>query len=75
LLALNKKSEEGIEYLEKVSSTYIKDENFKIHYALCLLKVSELNKDDKMKQKALKFYEKIEHKEQIPKEVIELLKF
>ncbi|MEP7094987.1 MAG: hypothetical protein ABI793_13090, partial [Flavobacterium sp.] len=75
LLALNKKYEEGIEYLEKSSSTYKKDENFRIHYALCLLKVSELKKDEKMKQKALKFYDKIEHKEQIPKGIKDLLKF
>lgn len=75
LLTLNKKYEEGLEYLEKIFSTYKKDENFKIHYSLCLLKVSEIKNDEKMKQKALKFYEKIENKEQIPENIKPLLKF
>ena len=75
LLALNKKYEEGLENLEKSISTFKKDENFKIHYALCLLKVSEIKNDDKMKQKALKFYDKIENKEQIPENIKSLLKF
>jgi tetratricopeptide (TPR) repeat protein len=75
LLALNKKYEEGLGCLEKSSSSYKKDENYKIHYSLCLLKVSELKNDEKMKQKAQKFYDKIEHKEQIPKEIKDLLIF
>lgn len=75
LLALNKKYEEGLESLEKCYSTYKKDENFKIHYSLCLLKVSEIKKDEKMKQKAMKFYEKIENKDQIPENIKPLLKF
>jgi len=74
-LSLNKRYEEGLEYLDKSYSSHKKDENFKIHYSLCLLKVSELKNDEKMKQKALKFYEKIDHKEEIPKDIKELLKF
>jgi len=75
LLTLNKKYEEGLENLEKCYSTYKKDENFKIHYSLCLLKVSEIKNDEKMKQKALKFYEKIDYKDQIPENIKSLLKF
>jgi hypothetical protein len=75
LLTLNKKYEESLEYFDKSYSTYKRDENYNIHYSLSLLKVSELRKDEKMKQKALKYYEKIEHKEEMPKEVKELLIF
>ena len=75
LLTLNKRYEEGLDFLEKSYSSYKKDENFKIHYSLCLLKVSEIKNDEKMKQKALKHYEKIENKEQIPKNIKPLLKF
>lgn len=75
LLTLNRKYEEGLENLEKSFSTYKKDENYKIHYSLCLLEVSKLKNDEKMKQKALKFYEKIEFKERIPKEIKDLLIF
>lgn len=74
LLTLNKKYEEGLEYLENSYSTYKKDENFKIHYSLCLLKVSEIKNDVKMRQKSLKFYEKIEHKDQIPENIAPLFK-
>lgn len=75
LLALNKKYEEGLENLESCYSTYKKDETFKIHYSLCLLKVSEIKNDKKLKQKAVKIYEKIEHKDQIPDNVKSLLIF
>ena len=75
LLSQNKIYGEGLEYLEKCYSTYKKDENFKIHYSLCLLKVSEIINDEKMKKKALKFYEQIENKEQIPEELKTLFKF
>ena len=75
LLALNKRYEEGLENLEKSYSSYKKEDNFKIHYALCLLKVSERKNDAKMKQKAVKMYDKIDNKAEIPKEVAELLKF
>lgn len=75
LLTLNKRYEEGLDFLEKSYSTYKKDENFKIHYSLCLLKVSEIKNDEKMKQKALKQYEKIENKEQILENIKPLLKF
>jgi tetratricopeptide (TPR) repeat protein len=75
LLTLNKKYEAGLEYLERVHSTYKKDENFKMHYSLCLLKISELKNDDKLKRKASKVYDSIEHKDEIPKEVKDLLVF
>ena len=75
LLSDNKKYEEGLECFEKVYSTYKKDFNFKVHYSLCLLKVSEVRKDEKMKQKALKIYEKIDEKDQISKEIKDLLVF
>lgn len=75
LLTLNKRYEESIEYFEKTYSTYKKDENYNIHYSLSLLKVSEIRKDEKLKNKAKKLYDKIEHKEEIPKELNELLIF
>lgn len=75
LLTLNKKYEESLEYFDKSYSSFKKDENYNTHYSLSLLKVAELKKDEKMKQKALKIYEKIEHKEEIPKEIKELLVF
>ncbi|WP_394776959.1 tetratricopeptide repeat protein [Flavobacterium sp.] len=75
LLSDNEKYEEGLEYLDKVHSTYKKDFNFKVHYSLCLLKVSEVKKDEKMKQKALKIYEKIEEKDQISQEIKDQLIF
>jgi len=75
LLSQNKKYDEGLEYLEKCYSTYKKEENFKIHYSLCLLKVSEIKNDEKMKQKAFKFYEQIENKDQISEDIKTVLKF
>ncbi|TDO84230.1 hypothetical protein EV143_101678 [Flavobacterium chryseum] len=75
LLSLNKRYEEALPFLENVSSTYKKDFNFRVHYSLCLLKVSEMKKDEKMKQKAQKIYEKIEEKNEIPNELKELLVF
>lgn len=75
LLTLNKKYEESLEYFEKTYSTFKKDENYNIHYSLSLLKVSKLHSDEQMKKKAMKIYEKIEHKEEIPKELKDLLIF
>ncbi|MRX40548.1 hypothetical protein GJU43_14760 [Flavobacterium sp. LC2016-23] len=75
LLSLNKRYEEALPFLENVSSTYKKDFNFRVHYSLCLLKASEITKDEKMKQKAQKIYEKIEEKDQIPDELKELFVF
>jgi len=69
LLTLNKKYEQGLEALEKTNGAYKKDENFKIHYALCLLKVSEIKNDTKMKEKAFKVYDKIKNKEELSEEV------
>lgn len=75
LLTLNKRYDEGLELLESSYTNYKKDENFKIYYSLCLLEVSKVKNDEKMKKKASKMYEKIEQKDQIPLEVKELLKF
>lgn len=75
LLTLNKKYDEGLEYLEMCYGAYKKDFNYKVHYSLCLLKVSEIKNDEKMKSKAKKIYDKIDEKENIPKEIKDLLIF
>lgn len=75
LLTLNKRYDEALSFLEKSEKEFKKDFNFKIHYSLCLLKVSESLKDEKMKEKALKIYNKIENKEQIPEELKKLFVF
>ena len=75
LLTLNKKYDEGILYFEKCEKDFKKDINFKIHYSLCLLKVSEIKKDEKLKIKALKIYDKIENKESIPVDLKKLFIF
>ncbi|SMP27379.1 tetratricopeptide repeat protein [Flavobacterium hercynium] len=69
LLSLNKNYDEALVHLDNAYSSYKKDFNFKIHYSLSLLKVSETKKDDKMKKKAFNFYEKIKEKDVIPQEV------
>ncbi|MGN7810187.1 tetratricopeptide repeat protein [Flavobacterium sp. 22076] len=69
LLSLNKRYEDALPFLENISSTYKKDFNFRVHYSLCLLKVSEIRKDEKIKEKAQKIYEKIEDKNQIPDDI------
>mgnify|MGYP003575930885 CR=1 FL=1 len=75
LLSMNNKHNQALENLDKVYSSYKKDFNFKVYYSLSLLKVSEEKKDDKMKKKAFSIYEKIEEKDQIPKEVKDQLIF
>lgn len=75
LLAFNKNYEQGLENLENAFSEFKKDENFKTYYSLCLLKVSELKNDQKMRERAKKFYDKIENKENIPTITKELLVF
>jgi len=75
LLTLNRDYEQGLLFLEKAYSDYKKDENFKVHYALCLLKISESTHDAKMKEKSLKFYNKIENKEEIPEDIKALFKY
>jgi len=75
LLTLNKKYEEGLEYFEMCYDANKKDLNFKIHYSLCLLKVSEIKNDPKMKEKSKKMYNKIDNKDMIPKEIKDLLIF
>ncbi|WDF63124.1 hypothetical protein [Flavobacterium sp. KACC 22763] len=75
LLSMNNRHNEALENLDKVYSSYKKDFNFKVYYSLSLLKVSQEKKDDKMKKKALSIYEKIDEKDQIPKEVKDQLVF
>lgn len=75
LLAQNKQYEEGLVHLERSYSSHKNDPQFKIYYALCLLKVSELRKDPKMKQKAKKIYDKIEDKNGISASTAGLLIF
>ena len=71
-LAANKKIHE-----EQIDNyiMYVNLEKIKFSIIKILFDQKIDNKDDKMKQKALKFYAKIEHKEQIPKEIKDLLKF
>ncbi len=75
LLAQNKQYEEGLVHLERSYSSHRKDQEFRIYYALCLLKVSELRNDPKMKQKAKKIYDKIEDKTAISATNASLLVF
>ncbi|GGD99997.1 tetratricopeptide repeat protein [Planktosalinus lacus] len=75
LLTLNEKYEEGIKYLEKAKSTFKNDENFKIHYSLCLLKISQMNNDLKMRKKAKKIFNKIKNKNEIPEFIRQQLIF
>lgn len=69
LLTLNKKYLESLEHFDKCYSKYKKDDNFSVHYSYSLLKVSELNNDDKMKKKALKIFEKIKNKDEINEDI------
>lgn len=75
LLTINKHYEEGLECSEKCYSDFKKDDIFLSHYSLCLLKVSELKNDPKMKKKAQKIYEKIKQKDQIEPDIKSLLVF
>ncbi|MDV6169677.1 hypothetical protein R1T16_14665 [Flavobacterium sp. DG1-102-2] len=75
LLTLNKLYGEGLIFFEKSYSDFKKDDSFNAHYSLCLLKVAEYNNDARMKIKAKKIYDKIEHKDMIPEEVKDLLVF
>ncbi|WP_318642730.1 tetratricopeptide repeat protein [Flavobacterium ardleyense] len=75
LLAQDKQYEEGLVHLERSYDTHKRDEQFKIHYALCLLKVSEIRRDPKMMQKAKKIYDKIEDKSSISAATASLLVF
>jgi tetratricopeptide (TPR) repeat protein len=75
LLALTGKYEEGKEYLDKAPRRLKKQEHFNIFYSLCLLKIGIANQDDKLKKKAKKYYNKIQFKDEIPKDVKRLLVF
>lgn len=75
LLTLNKKYSEGKEFFEDSDKAFKKDDNYKIYYSLCLLKVSEELNDEKMKEKALKLYNKIEDKNQISDDFKKLFTF
>lgn len=69
LLTRNGKFSESLPYFEQCYSKYKKEDGFNTHYSYSLLKVSQINKDEKMKQKALKIYEKIKNKEEITEEI------
>jgi len=75
LLTLNRRYEESLDLFREVYSTYKKDDNYNLHYALSLLKVSDIKKDEKMKKEALKYYNKIKDKNNIPKEIKDQLAF
>jgi len=75
LLALTSKYEEGKECLEKAPKRLRKQEHFNIFYSLCLLKIGIANQDDKLKKKAKKYYKKIQFKNEIQKEVKDILVF
>jgi tetratricopeptide (TPR) repeat protein len=66
LLSSNGKYSEGLQLLDKCYSKFKNDNNFKVHYSLCLLKVSSENNDEKMKRKSLKYYKAITNKDEIP---------
>lgn len=66
LLTNLKRHQEAIELFENLGSRYRKDENFKIHYAFSLLKLSETSNDEKMKKKSSKTYNSIADKNLIP---------
>lgn len=74
LLTRNQKYREAIPYFEKTSK-FKKEPNYYIHYSLALLKTAEQTKDEKMKIKAKKYYDKIDDKSMIPEELIPLFKF
>lgn len=69
LLSRNKKFSEALPYFEECYSNYKKDDEFNTHYSYSLLKVAEITKDEKMKQKALKIFEKIKNKDAIQEEI------
>jgi tetratricopeptide (TPR) repeat protein len=75
LLTLLEDYETSIPLFEQAKSKFKKEENFKIHYSLALLKVSELKKDEKMKNNAKKVYDSIEDKSGIPEDLVPLFKF
>src|SRR5690606_772295 len=66
-----KRYEEAEGLFEDVKSTNKKDENFKIHYSLTLLKLSEKLNDQKLKKKAENIYNSIQDKNSIPENLAE----
>jgi len=66
LLTNLKKYQEAKDLFENLGGKYKKDENFKIHYSFSLLKISEMNNDEKLKKKSLKIYNSITDKSSIP---------
>jgi tetratricopeptide (TPR) repeat protein len=75
LLTLLEEYETAIPLFEQSRSRFKKDENYKIHYSLALLKVSEQMKNEKMKNNAKKIYDSIEDKSMIPENLVPLYKF
>lgn len=71
LLTQNEFYEESLPYFTRVGSKLKKEDNFLVHYAYSLLKVSQLKADDKMKQKAMKYFDKIKDKSSIDAKIRE----
>lgn len=66
LLTNLRRYEEAEKLFEEVKSVYKKDENFKIHYAQTLLKLSDNLNDKKLRKKAENIYNSIQDKNSIP---------
>ena len=69
LLTRNELYEESLQYFGRVGSKLKKDDNFLSHYAYSLLKVSKAKSDEKMRQKAQKYFEKIQDKDAVAPEI------
>jgi tetratricopeptide (TPR) repeat protein len=67
LLSLNNKHEEAIALFKKeVSNELKKEDNYKVHYAYSLYKLSEIKQDKKMREKAFLLYNTVKDKASVP---------
>lgn len=69
LLTRNKKHEESLIHFENCKSSYIKLDDFNVHYSYSLLQVAKSKNDEKMKLKAKKLFEKVKDKSDILPEI------
>lgn len=74
LLTQNELYEESLQYFSRVGSKLKKDDNFLVHYAYSLLKVSQAKSDEKMRQKALKYFDKVNDKKAIAPKILDEFK-
>lgn len=65
LLTRNEKYIESVEILEKLSGKITKNDEYRINYALSLIKIGKANNDEKLIKKAKKIFEKIEDKKNL----------